>query len=206
MGLVCIMGHSMIVLALALCVTVTQGVHYVLPGIGIAGRFPVRPPPNTMKPVEDDSDDGVGRWLWIPPEENEADSDTEESSELDTEEIPEVETEEASEVASTQGRRRRRVTEPTTKDRRRRGVTDTTAKDRRRRGVTETTAKDRRRRGVTVTTAKDRRRREVTETTAKDRRRRGVTTTKSSTQARRRREACCDPNGEYMCEVGQAEC
>merc|ERR1712142_1063139 len=179
------MMHSMIVLALALCVTVTQGVHYVLPGIGIAGRFPVRPPPNTMKPVEDDSDDGVGRWLWIPPEENEADSDTEESSELETEETPEV--------ASTQGRRRRRVT-------------DTTAKDRRRRGVTDTTAKDRRRRGVTVTTAKDRRRRGVTVTTAKDRRRRGVTTTKSSTQARRRREACCDPNGEYMCEVGQAEC
>merc|ERR1712126_168315 len=172
--------HSMTVLALALCVTVTQGVHYVLPGIGIAGRFPVRPPRNTMKPVEDDSDDGVGRWLWIPPEENEADSDTEESSEMGTEEIPEVETEEASEVASTQGRRRRRVTEPTTMDRRRRGVTDTTAKDRRRR--------------------------EVTETTVKDRRRREVTTTKSSTQARRRREACCDPNGEYMCEVGQAEC
>merc|ERR1712142_489037 len=187
------MMHSMIVLALALCVTVTQGVHYVLPGIGIAGRFPVRPPPNTMKPVEDDSDDGVGRWLWIPPEENEADSDTEESSELDTEEIPEVETEEASEVASTQGRRRR-------------GVTDTTAKDRRRRGVTDTTAKDRRRRGAAETTAKDRRRRGVTETTVKDRRRREVTTTKSSTQARRRREACCDPNGEYMCEVGQAEC
>merc|ERR1711872_367566 len=154
--------------------------HHVLPGIGIAGRFPVRPPPNTMKPVEDDSDDGVGRWLWIPPEENEADPDTEESSELDTEEIPEVETEEASEVASTQGRRRREVTEPT--------------------------AKDRRRREVTKTTAKDRRRREVTETTAKDRRRREVTATKSSTQARRRREACCDPNGEYMCEVGQAEC
>merc|ERR1712002_683953 len=141
--LVCIMMHSMIVLALALCVTVTQGVDYVLPGIGIAGRFPVRPPPNTMKPVE-------------------ADSDTEESSVLDTEEIPEVETEEASEVASTQGRRRR--------------------------GVTDTTAKDRRRRGVTVTTAKDRRRRGVTETTVKDRRRREVTTTKSSTQARRRRE------------------
>merc|ERR1712050_186619 len=155
------MMHSMIVLALALCVTVTLGVHYVLPGIGIAGRFPVRPPPNTMKPVEDDSDDGVGRWLWIPPEENEADS----------------ETEEASEVASTRGRRRRRVTEPTTKDRRRRGVTVTTAKDRRRRGVTNTTAKDRRRRGVTKTTAKDRRRRGVTVTTAKDRRRRGVTVT-----------------------------
>merc|ERR1712042_140214 len=90
--------QSMIVYAL--CVTVTLS-DYVLPGIGIAGRFPVRPPPTTMKTVEDDSDSGVGRWLWIPPEENENDSDIDEIPEVDTEEIPESDTEEFPEEAST---------------------------------------------------------------------------------------------------------
>merc|ERR1711872_511979 len=124
--------QSMIVYAL--CVTVTLS-DYVLPGIGIAGRFPVRPPPTTMKTVEDDSDSGVGRWLWIPPEENENDSDIDEIPEADTEEFPE-------EASTTQVRRRRGVTttEGSTQGRRRREATTTkrSTQGRRRREATTT--------------------------------------------------------------------
>merc|ERR1711872_260298 len=81
--------QSMIVLAM--CVTVTLG-DYVLPGIGIVGRYPARPPP--MRPIEDDSESGTGRWQWIPPEEIGDDSDIEEIPDLlfpgNTEEIPEA--------------------------------------------------------------------------------------------------------------------
>merc|ERR1711872_1106960 len=81
--------QSMIVLAM--CVTVTLG-DYVLPGIGIVGRYPARPPP--MRPIEDDSESGTGRWQWIPPEEVGDDSDIEEIPDLifpgNTEEIPEA--------------------------------------------------------------------------------------------------------------------
>merc|ERR1712142_351167 len=81
--------QSMIVLAM--CVTVTIG-DYVLPGIGIVGRYPARPPP--MRPIEDDSESGTGRWQWIPPEEVGDDSDIEEIPDLifpgNTEEIPEA--------------------------------------------------------------------------------------------------------------------
>merc|ERR1719392_444513 len=77
-------------IVLALCVTVTLG-DYVLPGIGIVGRYPARPPP--MRPIEDDSESGTGRWQWIPPEEVGDDSDIEEIPDLifpgSTEEIPE---------------------------------------------------------------------------------------------------------------------
>merc|ERR1719481_822776 len=116
-------------LVLALCVTVTLG-DYVLPGIGLPGRYPARPPP--MMPVEEDSDDGTGHWVWIPPEEGEDDSDIEEVPEVmsgmtppeeiendsDTEEIPEVvpgasssrrrrQATTSSSTKSTEGRRRR---------------------------------------------------------------------------------------------------
>merc|ERR1712098_908451 len=87
-------------MGIALFVTVTLG-DYVLPGIGIPGRYPARPPP--MMPVEEDSDDGTGKWVWIPPEEVEDDSDIEEIPEVmsgstpeeietdsDTEDIPEA--------------------------------------------------------------------------------------------------------------------
>merc|ERR1711872_571749 len=81
--------QSMIILAM--CVTVTIG-DYVLPGIGIVGRYPARPPP--MRPIEDDSESGTGRWKWIPPEEDGDDSDIEEIPDLifpgNTEEIPEA--------------------------------------------------------------------------------------------------------------------
>merc|ERR1712142_1073895 len=81
--------QSMIVLAM--CVTVTIG-DYVLPGIGIVGRYPARPPP--MRPIEDDSENETGRWQWIPPEEVGDDSDIEEIPDLifpgNTEEIPEA--------------------------------------------------------------------------------------------------------------------
>merc|ERR1711872_450335 len=60
---------------LVMCVTVTLG-DYVLPGIGIVGRYPARPPP--MRPIEDDLESGTGRWQWIPPEEVGDDSDIEE--------------------------------------------------------------------------------------------------------------------------------
>merc|ERR1712240_882732 len=80
--------QSMIVLAM--CVTVTLG-DYVLPGIGIVGRYPARPP--SMRPIEDDSESGTGRWQWIPPEEIGDDSDIEEIPDLlfpgNIEEIPE---------------------------------------------------------------------------------------------------------------------
>merc|ERR1712142_685527 len=80
--------QSMIVLAM--CVTVTLG-DYVLPGIGIVGRYPARPP---MRPIEDDSENETGRWQWIPPEEVGDDSDIEEIPDLifpgNTEEIPEA--------------------------------------------------------------------------------------------------------------------
>merc|ERR1712042_368658 len=81
--------QSMIVVAM--CVTVTLG-DYVLPGIGIVGRYPARPPP--MRPIEDDSESGTGRWQWIPPEEIGDDSDIEAIPDLlfpgNTEEIPEA--------------------------------------------------------------------------------------------------------------------
>merc|ERR1712042_184766 len=81
--------QSMIVVAM--CVTVTLG-DYVLPGIGIVGRYPARPPP--MRPIEDDLESGTGRWQWIPPEEVGDDSDIEEIPDLifpgNTEEIPEA--------------------------------------------------------------------------------------------------------------------
>merc|ERR1712042_59699 len=81
--------QSMIVVAM--CVTVTLG-DYVLPGIGIVGRYPARPPP--MRPIEDDSENETGRWQWIPPEEVGDDSDIEEIPDLiftgNTEEIPEA--------------------------------------------------------------------------------------------------------------------
>merc|ERR1712142_1184985 len=80
--------QSMIVLAM--CVTVSLG-DYVLPGIGIVGRYPARPP---MRPIEDDSENETGRWQWIPPEEVGDDSDIEEIPDLifqgNTEEIPEA--------------------------------------------------------------------------------------------------------------------
>merc|ERR1712042_228065 len=73
-----------------MCVTVTLG-DYVLPGIGIVGRYPARPP---MRPIEDDSENETGRWQWIPPEEVGDDSDIEEIPDLifpgNTEEIPEA--------------------------------------------------------------------------------------------------------------------
>merc|ERR1712142_1246655 len=76
---------------LVMCVTVTLG-DYVLPGIGIVGRYPARPPP--MRPIEDDSENETGRWQWIPPEEVGDDSDIEEIPDLifpgNTEEIPEA--------------------------------------------------------------------------------------------------------------------
>merc|ERR1712240_608258 len=104
--------HSVIVLAFL--VTVTLG-NYVLPGIGIAGRYPARPPPitSTMKADEDESD-------------------TEGISEVETEEIPDVETEEIPEdvrrpgtSSSTVGRRRREATSSSssTAGRRRREAT-----------------------------------------------------------------------------------
>merc|ERR1712042_83061 len=80
--------QSMIVVAM--CVTVTLG-DYVLPGIGIVGRYPARPP---MRPIEDDSENETGRWQWIPPEEVGDDSDIEEIPEAlpvvtgNNEEIP----------------------------------------------------------------------------------------------------------------------
>merc|ERR1712240_137522 len=124
--------HSVIVLAFL--VTVTLG-NYVLPGIGIAGRLPARPPPitSTMKADEDDSDIKSGQWLWIPPEEVEDESDTEGISEVETEEIPDVETEEIPEdvrrpgtSSSTAGRRRREATPSSTAGRRRREATTST--------------------------------------------------------------------------------
>merc|ERR1711872_1182909 len=124
------LGCKMILkLVLALCVTITLG-DYVIPGIGIPGRYPARPPP--MMPVEEDTDAGTGQWVWIPPEEVEDDSDIEEVPEVmsgltppeeiendsDTEEIPEV-------VPGASSSRRRRDTTATksTEGRRRRNVT-----------------------------------------------------------------------------------
>merc|ERR1712025_736333 len=139
-------------LVLALCVTVTVG-DYVLPGIGLPGRYPARPPP--MMPVEEDSDDGTGQWVWIPPQEDEDDSVIEEIPEVmsgltlpeeiendsDTEEIPEV-------VPGTSSSRRRRqatTSSSSTAGRRRRGVTESTD-GKRRRNVTVTKSTDKRRR------------------------------------------------------------
>merc|ERR1712240_221363 len=160
--------HSVIVLAFL--VTVTLG-NYVLPGIGIAGRYPARPPPitSTMKADEDDSDIKSGQWLWIPPEEFEDESDTEGISEVETEEIPDVETEEIPEdvrrpgtSSSTVGRRRREATTSTAWRRRREATSsNSTAGRRRREAITSSTAGRRRREATTSSTA-GRRRREAT--------------------------------------------
>merc|ERR1719187_1822425 len=95
-----------------------------------------------MKADEDDSDIKSGQWIWIPPEEIEDESDTEEISEVETEEISEVETEEIPDVeteeipedvrrpgtsSSTVGRRRREATTSSTAGRRRRQATSTLA-------------------------------------------------------------------------------
>merc|ERR1712240_350169 len=167
--------HSVIVLAFL--VTVTLG-NYVLPGIGIAGRYPARPPPitSTMKADEDDSDIKSGQWLWIPPEEFEDESDTEGISEVETEEIPDVETEEIPE------------------DVRRPGTGSSTAGRRRREAITSSTVGRRRREATTSSTA-GRRRREATTSTAGRRRRQATSTL-----------ACCDPNGGYVCDVEQPVC
>merc|ERR1712240_155544 len=158
--------HSVIVLAFL--VTVTLG-NYVLPGIGIAGRYPARPPPitSTMKADEDDSDIKSEQWLWIPPEEVEDESDTEAISEVETEEIPDVETEEIPEdvrrpgtSSSTAGRRRREATTSTAGRRRREAITSSTAGRRRREATTSSTAGRRRREATTSSTG--RRRREAT--------------------------------------------
>merc|ERR1712240_648582 len=171
------LGCKMILkLVLALCVTITLG-DYVIPGIGIPGRYPARPPP--MMPVEEDTDAGTGQWVWIPSEEVEDDSDIEEVPEVisgltppeeiendsDTEEIPEVVP-----GASSSRRRRYVTTTKSTEGRRRRNVPTTKSTDgRRRRNVTATKSTGgRRRRGVTTTEGTD------------GRRRRGVTTTNST--------------------------
>merc|ERR1712142_1274294 len=129
-------------IVLAFFVTVTLG-NYVLPGIGIAGRYPARPPPitSTMKADEDDSDIKSGQWIWIPPEEVEDESDTEEISEVETEEISEVETEEIPDVE----------TEEIPEDVRRPGTSSSTAGRRRREATTSTAG--RRRRQATSTLA-----------------------------------------------------
>merc|ERR1712240_531401 len=137
------LGCKMILkLVLALCVTITLG-DYVIPGIGIPGRYPARPPP--MMPVEEDTDAGTGQWVWIPPEEVEDDSDIEEVPEVisdltppeiendsDTEEIPEVVP-----GASSSRRRRQAATSSSTAMRRRREAAATKSTEgRRRRYVT----------------------------------------------------------------------
>merc|ERR1719348_2762386 len=131
-------------LVIALCVTVTFG-DYVLPGIGVPGRYPERPPP--MMPVEEDSDDGPGQLVWIAPEEVEDDSDIEEVPEV----VPGASSSRSrrqattsSSTKSTEGRRRRDATAAVTKStdgRRRRNVTVVTksTKGRRRRNVTVVT-------------------------------------------------------------------
>merc|ERR1712240_933279 len=161
--------HSVIVLAFL--VTVTLG-NYVLPGIGIAGRYPARPPAitSTMKADEDDSDTKSGQWLWIPPEEVEDESDTEEISEVETEEIPDVETEEIPEdvrrpgtSSSTAGRRRREATTSTAGRRRREATSsNSTAGRRRREAITSTAGRRRRREATTSSTTVGRRHREAT--------------------------------------------
>merc|ERR1711872_263010 len=132
-------------LVLALCVTITLG-DYVIPGIGISGRYPARPPP--MMPVEEDTDAGTGQWVWIPPEEIEDDSDTEE--------IPEVVP-----GASSSRRRCQATTSSSTAMRRRRDAAATKSTEgRRRRNVTTTKSTEgRRRRNVTATKSTGGRRR-----------------------------------------------
>merc|ERR1712240_568219 len=155
--------HSVIVLAFL--VTVTLG-NYVLPGIGIAGRYPARPPAitSTMKADEDDSDTKSGQWLWIPPEEVEDESDTEEIPEVETEEIPE-DVRRPGTSSSTAGRRRREATTSTSGRRRREATSsNSTAGRRRREAITSSTA-GRRRREATTSTA-GRRRRQATSTLA----------------------------------------
>merc|ERR1719450_688617 len=139
--------HSVIVLAFL--VTVTLG-NYVLPGIGIAGRYPARPPAitSTMKADEDDSDTKSGQWLWIPPEEVEDESDTEEIPEVETEEIPDVETEEIPE------------------DGRRPGTSTSTARRRRREATSSNSTAGRRRREAITSSTAGRRRRQATSTLA----------------------------------------
>merc|ERR1712142_1361898 len=128
-------------IVLAFFVTVTLG-NYVLPGIGIAGRYPARPPPitSTMKADEDDSDIKFGQWIWIPPEEVEDESDTEEISEVETEEISEVETEEIPDVE----------TEEIPEDVRRPGTSTSTAGRRRREATSSSSMAWRRRREATT--------------------------------------------------------
>merc|ERR1711872_1068769 len=131
------LGCKMILkLVLALCVTITLG-DYVIPGIGIPGRYPARPPP--MMPVEEDTDPGTGQWVWIPPEEVEDDSDIEEVPEVisdltppeeiendsDTEEIPEVVPGASSSSSTAMRRRRDAAATKSTEGRRRRYVTST---------------------------------------------------------------------------------
>merc|ERR1712142_800283 len=139
-------------IVLAFFVTVTLG-NYVLPGIGIAGRYPARPPPitSTMKADEDDSDVKSGQWIWIPPEEVEDESDTEEISEVETEEIPDVETEEIPEdvrrpgtSSSTAGRRRREATTSTAGRRRREATSSSSTAGRCREATTSTAGRRRR--------------------------------------------------------------
>merc|ERR1712240_572106 len=168
--------HSVIVLAFL--VTVTLG-NYVLPGIGIAGRYPARPPPitSTMKADEDDSDIKSGQWLWVPPEEVEDESDTEEIPDVETEEIPDVETEEIPE------------------DVRRPGTSSSTAGRRRREATSSNSTAGRRRREAITSSTAGRRRREATTSTAGRRRRQATSTL-----------ACCDPNGGYVCDVEQPVC
>merc|ERR1712240_412940 len=139
------LGCKMILkLVLALCVTITLG-DYVIPGIGIPGRYPARPPP--MMPVEEDTDAGTGQWVWIPPEEVEDDSDIEEVPEVisgltpeeiendsDTEEIPEVVP-----GASSSRRRRQATTSSSTAMRRRRDAAATKSTEGRRRRYVTTT-------------------------------------------------------------------
>merc|ERR1711872_450222 len=136
------LGCKMILkLVLALCVTITLG-DYVIPGIGIPGRYPARPPP--MMPVEEDTDAGTGQWVWIPPEEVEDDSDIEEVPEV----IP---------GASSSRRRRQATTSSSTAMRRRRDAAATKSTEgRRRRNVTTTKSTvGRRRRNVTTTKSID---------------------------------------------------
>merc|ERR1711872_64998 len=172
--------QSMIVLAM--CVTVTLG-DYVLPGIGIVGRYPARPP---MRPIEDDSESGTGRWQWIPPEEVGDDSDIEEIPDLifpgNTEEIPEAlpvvtgSNEEIPEDLSLFIGSTEEILEvlPLSSMRRRRSAASTSSTGGRRRRSVDTSS--------STKATERRRRREVTST-----------------------EECCDSK-KYVCEVGQPLC
>merc|ERR1711872_1027014 len=211
--------QSMIVLAM--CVTVTLG-DYVLPGIGIVGRYPARPP---MRPIEDDLENETGRWQWIPPEEVGDDSDIEEIPDLifpgNTEEIPEAlpvvtgnneeipgdlslfigSSEEFPEALPLKG-----STEEILE------VLPLSSKRRRRYAATASSTEGRRRRAPTSST-EGRRRRSAASTSSTGGRRRRSAATSSSTKAterRRRREVtsteeCCDSK-KYVCEVGQPLC